>query len=312
MEILIVFIAVLAFMAGGVLIYTQTIAYVNSNEFVLKSRHSNVMMKNYIKMLAIAQNNIYKKSRELENLSRKLNFSNQELERLNDMKSKFLSMVVHDVRNPLAGIKGFSGMMIRSKGAIPEEKQMLYLNNIKISADHLGMLISDLTDLAMIESGKLNIEKKSFNFIEMFEEVLTMISVKANEKNIQIRYKSFPAVSISGDRFRISQVVSNLLGNAVKFTPQNGAIEVFAKDEGGYFYFYVKDFGPGIHPGECKKIFEKFYQSKYQKDPHLKKQGWGLGLCISTEIIRQHKGIIDVVSQGLGKGATFWFKIPKK
>lgn len=114
---------------------------------------------------------------------------------------------------------------------------------------------------------------------------------------------------VISDRFRLSQVMMNLLNNAIKFTPTGKDVEVFIQKIGGFVVFGVKDQGIGIHPTEIKKIFEKFYQAKYQKDEKLRKQGWGLGLSISQEIIRQHGGEIWAESKGLGKGSTFLFKI---
>jgi signal transduction histidine kinase len=115
---------------------------------------------------------------------------------------------------------------------------------------------------------------------------------------------------INGDRFRLSQVLMNLLNNAIKFTPVGKRVELTLRAEGHSAAAYVKDSGIGIHPSETKKIFEKFYQAKYQKDGKLRKQGWGLGLSIAQEVVRAHKGQIGAASPGLGKGSTFWFRIP--
>ena len=87
-------------------------------------------------------------------------------------------------------------------------------------------------------------------------------------------------------------------------------VEILFRREGKFVNTMVKDSGIGIHPSETKKIFEKFYQAKYQKDEKIKKQGWGLGLTIAQEVVRAHKGDIGAVSPGLGKGSTFWYKIP--
>jgi signal transduction histidine kinase len=102
----------------------------------------------------------------------------------------------------------------------------------------------------------------------------------------------------------------NLVNNAIKFTPAGKKVEVSFRREGKYVDTLVKDSGIGIHPSETRKIFEKFYQAKYQKDAALRKQGWGLGLSIAQEVVRAHKGDIGAQSPGLGKGSTFWFKIP--
>ena len=117
-------------------------------------------------------------------------------------------------------------------------------------------------------------------------------------------------VMINGDKFRLSQVLQNLLGNAIKFTAAGGLVELRSRTEGRWLEISVKDQGAGVHHSEIKKIFEKFYQDKHQKDEKLRNQGWGLGLSIAQEIVMQHKGQIGVNSPGLGKGSTFWFKVP--
>ena len=124
-------------------------------------------------------------------------------------------------------------------------------------------------------------------------------------------YNPPPApVMVEGDRFRLGQVMMNLVTNALKFTPQGGTVMVTIAAEGGRAAVYVKDTGIGVHPSEIKKIFEKFYQAKYQKDVKMRKKGWGLGLSIAVEIIRAHGGEIAAASPGLGKGSTFYYKIP--
>jgi signal transduction histidine kinase len=249
-----------------------------------------------------------RRNRQLAALAGKLDLSAQELERLNDMKSKFLSMVVHDVRSPLAAIRGYSELLSRK---MPGEKEKIQFGNIIGATDQLNRLISDLTDLAMIEAGKLTMTPAPFDLRLIAADILPGIRVRATEKNVVINYFESPSpVQMNGDRFRLGQVLMNLLTNALKFTPAGGRIDLTITAEGARAGVYVKDSGIGVHPSETKKIFEKFYQAKYQKDANLRKQGWGLGLSIATEIIRAHKGEIAATSQGLGKGSTFYYRVP--
>ncbi|MFH1619428.1 MAG: HAMP domain-containing sensor histidine kinase, partial [bacterium] len=250
---------------------------------------------------------LYHHSRQLEQLSAKLALSNQELARLNDMKSKFLSMVVHDVRTPLASIRGFSEML---KKRVTGEKEEGYLQYVIQATDQIGRLVSDLTDLAMIEAGKLKMEKTVFNFSEIARDILPGISINASNKGVEVISGEVPEGMIFGDKFRLSQVLMNLLNNAIKFTPAGGKVDLRFRREGKHLAAYVKDSGVGLHPSERKKIFEKFYQARHQKDEKLRKQGWGLGLSIAQEIIRAHKGEIGADSAGLSRGSVFWFRIP--
>lgn len=298
----------LLLLGGGFLVVAQVSGFVQSTFFNQRQNFSNMVIQRYMERIALAQGQLYQRKQELEVMSAKLSLSNQELARLNDMKSKFLSMVVHDVRTPLASIRGFSELLMKKSAG---EREAMYLRNIVSSTDQLGRLIADLTDLAMIEAGKLKMEKALFNFPEMARDILPGLSINAQKKGVELLVHDFPeGVLVDGDKFRLSQVFMNLVNNAIKFTPAGKKVEVSFRREGKYMDTLVKDSGIGIHPSETRKIFEKFYQAKYQKDEKLRKQGWGLGLSIAQEVVRAHKGDIGAVSPGLGKGSTFWFKIP--
>lgn len=310
MEIMVIALIPLSFLllGAGFLVVAQVSGFMQSSFFNQRQNFSNMVIQQYMERITLAQGQLYQRKQELEWMSAKLSLSNQELGRLNDMKSKFLSMVVHDVRTPLASIRGFSELLMKKKVG---EKETAYLKNIVSSTDQLGRLIADLTDLAMIEAGKLKMEKAPFNFPDMAKDILPGLSINAQKKGVELAVHDFPeGVLVDGDKFRLSQVFMNLVNNAIKFTPAGKRVEVLFRREGKYIDTLVKDSGIGIHPSETKRIFEKFYQAKYQKDAALRKQGWGLGLSIAQEVVRAHKGDIGAVSPGLGKGSTFWFKIP--
>ncbi len=310
MEILVIALIPLSLLllGAGFLVVAQVSGFMQSAFFNQRQNFSNMIIQQYMERITLAQGQLYQRKRELEGLSAQLSLSNQELGSLNEMKSKFLSMVVHDVRTPLASIRGFSELLMGKKLG---EREEMYLKNIVSSTDQLGRLIADLTDLAMIEAGKLKMEKALFDFPDMAKDILPGLSINAQKKNVELAVNEFPyGVLVDGDKFRLSQVFMNLVNNAIKFTPAGRSVEVFFRREGKYITTLVKDSGIGIHPSETKKIFEKFYQANYQKDAKLRKQGWGLGLSIAQEVVRAHKGDIGAVSPGLGKGSTFWFKIP--
>lgn len=295
-------------LGAGFLVVAQVSGFMQSSFFNQRQSFSNMVIQRYMERIVLAQGQLYQRKQELEGMSAKLSLSNQELGRLNEMKSKFLSMVVHDVRTPLASIRGFSELLIKKNVG---EKEAAYLKNIVSSTDQLGRLISDLTDLAMIEAGKLKMEKTLFDFPDMAKDILPGLSINAQKKGVELVVREFPEdVSVDGDKFRLSQVFMNLVNNAIKFTPEGKRVEVFFRREGKYIDTLVKDAGIGIHASETKRIFEKFYQARHQKDEKLRKQGWGLGLSIALEVVRAHKGEIGAISPGLGKGSTFWFKIP--
>jgi len=277
-----------------------------------RDKAANQMVAQIVNQLALARTDVYRRAHQLELLTGQLELSNEELARLNDMKSKFLSMVVHDVRTPLASIKGF-GSLLETKLSGDKDSR-LYVNYMISASNQLNKLITDLTDLAMIEAGKLKVEKAPFDYRVMVEELMPGIRINAQKKNINLIVNPGAAgLMVNGDKFRLSQVLMNLANNAVKFTPAGGTVAVTVAPDGrNTLKTSVRDSGPGIHPSETKLIFQKFYQSKHQKDAGLRKMGWGLGLCIASEIIQGHKGVIAVDSKGLGKGSTFWFSVPIK
>lgn len=298
----------LLLLGAGFLVVAQVSGFLQSAFFNSRQNFSNMIIQQYMERITVAQGQLFQRKQELETMSAQLSLSNQELGRLNEMKSKFLSMVVHDVRTPLASIRGFSELLLKKKIG---EKETDYLKNIVSSTDQLGRLIADLTDLAMIEAGKLKMEKTPFEFPELARDILPGLSINAQKKGVELVVHALPeGVVVDGDKFRLSQVFMNLVNNAIKFTPAGKKVEISFRREGKFVDTLVKDSGIGIHPSETRKIFEKFYQAKHQKDEKLRKQGWGLGLSIAQEVVRAHNGEIGAVSPGLGKGSTFWFKIP--
>ena len=310
MEFLVIAMIPLSFLllGAGFLVVAQVSGFMQSAFFNRRQNFSNMIIQQYMERITLAQGQLYQRKQQLEVMSGQLSLSNQELGRLNEMKSKFLSMVVHDVRTPLASIRGFSELLMKKS---VDDRSALYLKNIVSSTDQLARLIADLTDLAMIEAGKLKMENMLFDFPDMARDILPGLSINAQKKGVDLVVHEFPeGARVDGDKFRLSQVFMNLVNNAIKFTPAGKRVEISFRREGKYVHTLVKDSGIGIHPSETKRIFEKFYQAKHQKDEKLRKQGWGLGLSIAQEVVRAHNGDIGAVSPGLGKGSTFWFKIP--
>ena len=160
-----------------------------------------------------------------------------------------------------------------------------------------------------IESGQFSMDKQPFSFNALLTDVMALQNVGAQKKGIYLQKCDYPTdVMVVADRFRISQVINNLLGNAIKFSPQGGRIEARFYVDNGQLTFQLTDNGPGVIHSEKEKIFQKFHQSDV--DRTAKKQGWGLGLSIAQEIIEAHGGEIGVESAGLGQGSTFWFTLP--
>ena len=311
MEIVIAMLLPVMFLtlAASMLVVSQFSGFFQFGRYSGRRKRDREELESFMTKLASANSQVAKRKAELEKLSFKLQDSNDELERLNSMKSKFLSMAVHDVRTPLASIKGFGEMLSRQQ---LDGTQKKYVDYIVRGTDQINRLMSDLTDLAVIEAGKLRLEKKPFSLPQMLQDIVPAIEILAKQAGVVfVSPTAPPEIEVVGDRFRLMQALMNFLNNAVKFTPKEGRVDLVAKVVGRTLILQVKDNGPGIHPNERKKVFEKFYQSQFG-DMKNKKKGWGLGLAIATEIVRGHQGEIGVDSAGLGKGSTFWYRVPLK
>ncbi|MFA6318736.1 MAG: ATP-binding protein [Elusimicrobiota bacterium] len=295
-------------LAASMLVVSQIAGFFQFNRHLVRERDNRFIIQRFINEVTLAHTQLGRRSRELMTLSHRLKANNEELSRLNNLKSKFLSMVVHDVRTPLASIKGYSEMLMM-RGKL-DDQQKKFVSFISRGGDQINRLVSDLTDLAVIEAGKLRMEMSGFELAALVGEVVPSIRLLTAKKGIAFGESAVPeSVAMNGDRGRLAQVLTNLLGNAVKFTPPGGSVDFGVRLLGSSAFFTMRDSGPGIHPSERRLIFEKFYQSRHS-NPKAMAQGWGLGLAISTEIVRRHGGQIGVESPGLGHGSTFWVKVP--
>ncbi|HEX4989580.1 MAG TPA: PAS domain S-box protein, partial [Candidatus Binatia bacterium] len=184
------------------------------------------------------------------------------LKELDKMKSDFVSNVSHELRTPLTSIKGSVENMLDGLTGSLNEKQIRYLVRIKSNTDRLSRLINDLLDLSRIESGRVEVRPTRLPLTALAEEVAEHLKPLATEKLIRIEVPSpDPSATAWADRDKVTQVLVNLIGNAVKFTPQEGKVTVvLEKNDNDYVQISVADTGPGILPEEANKIFSKFYQ----------------------------------------------------
>lgn len=231
----------------------------------------------------------------------------KELEIANKHKSEFLANMSHELRTPLNAILGFTELIMDNiYGDVPDKIKDV-LERVEKNGRHLLNLINDVLDLSKIEAGRLKLSISDYSMQSIIETTLTSVEALAIEKNLEL------SVSISddmpkgkGDEQRISQVVLNLVGNAIKFTDQ-GAVKIETKVEKQDFIVSVSDTGPGLSEADQRNIFEEFRQADGSST--RKKGGTGLGLSISKKIIEMHKGNIGVEST-LGEGSKFWFSLP--
>ncbi|MBI5244293.1 MAG: response regulator [Elusimicrobia bacterium] len=249
-----------------------------------------------IENLRLQQDN----KRLLEDLQK----ANEQLLYLSNMKSKFLSMSSHDLSNSLMTLQVSFEMLQQSFK--PDGEQKKRLTYIVSSISQLSRLIEDLVDWASIEQGKFRLEKVPLSPAKLIEDMIEGPSAKAQQRGVALSTQVASSLpQIEADKRRLGQVLCNLLENALRHTPKGGKVSVAVQAGDGGVQFAVKDTGEGIAPEEIKKIFNSFYQSSAGNQGRL-----GLGLSISKEIVQSHGGRIWVDSEGLGKGATFFFTVP--
>lgn len=239
----------------------------------------------------------------------KLSEKNQKLEELDELKDNFLSMVSHELWSPLTTVQGYISF-VKDEKAGPlsnQQKEILAITDEQV--EHLSHLISELIDISKIEADKFEIKLECLNVKTTVDKVIESFRQQANDKNIILDNRLPKQISpILADRKRIVQILNNILGNAIKFSPPGTRVFVNSKEGDKTVEFSIVDEGIGIPADKLAKVFGKFYQV----DSRSKRRygGCGLGLAIAKSIIELHKGKIWVESE-LDKGSKFFFEIPK-
>ena len=222
-------------------------------------------------------------------------------------KSQFLANMSHELRTPLNAILGYTELMLDSIYGEAPEKMRDVLERVQTNGRHLLGLINDVLDLSKIEAGQLTLSLSDYSLTNLVQGVYVAVEPLAAKKNLALTTKIAPSLPAGrGDERRLSQVLLNLVGNAIKFTDK-GEVAIEASVSNGSFRVAVRDSGPGIAAADQAKIFEEFQQ--VDNTSTREKGGTGLGLAISKRIVEMHGGHILVESQ-LGKGSTFTIKLP--
>lgn len=260
----------------------------------------------------IFQQNTINKLRNLQ-VRHEIEFAVKEkevAEQSSKLKQEFIANMSHEIRTPMNAIVGMTRLLLEKS---PREDQLKYLNAIAQSADNLLVIINDILDFSKIEAGKITLEQIDFSLQSVLKNVVTLLRFKAEEKGIEIRFEMPSAMpdALHGDPTRLSQVLMNLAGNAVKFT-ELGSVRIVCHLEDSIknavkIRFDVIDTGIGISEEYVHRIFESFTQAG--TDVARKYGGTGLGLTISKQLVELMDGKIEVKSQ-IGQGTTFSFYLP--
>ncbi len=225
------------------------------------------------------------------------------------MKDEFISMASHELRTPVTVIRGYVEMLLDDAAKLPKEEARDYLSIINVSTERLANLIEDLLNVSRIEQGRLKMEMATTDVWPIVEETVKELKIQADQKQLNFTCnidKGAKAI-ISADKDKFKQVLINIIGNSIKYTP-SGSVEVKALDRDKNLVLIIKDTGIGMTAKEREHLFEKFYRVKNQKTEDI--VGTGLGLWITKQIIELMKGTIMIDSmEGVGTQVTLEFPL---
>ncbi len=245
---------------------------------------------------------------EMEALSAENARLNQAVQQANLARSRFVSAVTHEIRVPMTSIKGYTDLLRQGVIGPVNEQQLNFLDTIRNNVERMSTLVSNLSDISHIETGRLKMQLADIYLHISLEEALNSLNLKLAEKE-QTLTVDLPTnlPPVHANSIRLVQVLHNLLSNAHKYTPPKGKIAVHASPTGSFVRVEVSDTGIGIRPEDQSLLFTQFFRSE---DPAVREQqGWGLGLCVAKRLVDIMGGEVGVQSQ-VGEGSTFWFTVP--
>ena len=273
------------------------------DEFQELSHAFNRMLRTLVSM----QEELRRVNADLDHKLDELAQANMQLFELNRLKSEFLTTMSHELRTPLNSILGFSDILAEADNLQP--KQNRWIQNIQTSGKLLLDLINDILDLAKLEAGKMQVHPDDFSLRDVVEGQLQMTRPMADKKNISLESDIDPAIPVlKQDGVKLAHILTNLISNAIKFTPEGGRIVVRCRADRGHAVISVIDNGVGIAPADQKLVFEKFRQA--ESGLTRNHGGTGLGLSIVRELTKLLGGDEVSLESELGRGSTFTVRIP--
>lgn len=232
----------------------------------------------------------------------------KEVQNANEAKTKFISVVTHELRIPMTSIRGYSDLLRTDAVGPTNEQQQNFLNIINNNIDRMSALVSDLSDISRIETGRLKLQLEFISLSNYVRETIYSLAPKLDEKNHHLEVNlpdDLP--DVYADSNRVVQILSNLISNAWKYTPPEGNIDINARAQDQYVYLEICDNGIGISHEDQAYLFTQFFRSEDQTVRD--QQGWGLGLNVTKKLVILMGGEIGANSN-LSEGSTFWFTLP--
>lgn len=226
-----------------------------------------------------------------------------------NLKDEFIGVITHELKTPLMTLQGYVDILSKNLETSDPKDLKKFIDIIGRQTERLNKLVFDLIDFIKLSKDKLVLNIENFDIVEFSKRIADEIDLLNTTHKITLKSES-TSLFVSADPYRVEQVITNLLTNAIKFSPQDKEIIVIIEDLEKKVKISVTDLGVGISKEDMPLVFNKFFQSKSQPLPRQLNKSMGLGLYISSEIIKKHKGKIGVTSE-LTKGTTFYFTLPK-
>lgn len=247
-------------------------------------------------------------SRELRQLGEAFNIMSEKLENLDRARNEFVSNASHELKTPLSAIKVLTESLIHMEADDPSVYNE-FLNDINSEIDRLNTIISDLLTLVKIDTEEVQLDQEPVDLVKLVNNTLRRLQLLAQQKHITLESYYDDHLTVSGDSVKLQQVVSNIVDNAIKYTPEGGRVTVEVYENSGNAVVKVSDTGIGIPAKDLPHIFDRFF--RVDKARSRATGGTGLGLSIAHKIILLHGGNIRVVSEE-GKGSIFYIELPLK
>lgn len=235
----------------------------------------------------------------------------ENLKVLNKLKDEFLSVASHELRTPMTIVKSYLWMLEQQKAGRLNGKQMDYLLKATEGTQRMIALINDMLDISRFEQKKVSFDLRQVNVCEAMQDALNSFDISAKEKGLTLTFENkCTELFVDADEIKLRDVLTNLLGNSIKFTKEGG-ITVGVEDNPDFVKIWVRDTGSGIDPNDLDKLFHKFARIDNSYTIASDVGGTGLGLYIVKLYIEGMGGRVGAWSEGAGKGSTFWFTLPK-